>query len=103
MRWPLAWSVHLLLSYALVALACTTVNVWMLHAVTVGTLAPTLLAGLVAYRAWKRHRADAGRAVRGPASGWQRFMALSGLLLSGLFGLAILLEGLPVVVLSPCW
>jgi hypothetical protein len=99
----LAWTVHLLLSYALVAPACVVDNAWLLHAVTVGTLVPTALAGLVSYRAWQRHRADARSGVRGEESGWRRFMALAGLVLSVLFGLAIVLEGLPVAILSPCW
>jgi hypothetical protein len=30
-------------------------------------------------------------------------MALAGLVLSVLFGLAIVLEGLPAAILSPCW
>jgi hypothetical protein len=99
----LAWSVHLLLSYALVAPACVTGSVWMLHAVTIGTLLLTVLAGLVSYRAWQRQRADARNGVGSPESDGGRFMALSGLVLNPLFGLAILLEGLPVVILSPCW
>jgi hypothetical protein len=99
----LAWTVHLLLSYALVAPACAAGGVWMLHAVTVGTLAPTILAGLLSHRAWQRHRADPQTGVRGEKSGWRRFMALAGLVLSVLFGLAIVLEGLPAAILSPCW
>ena len=99
---PLAWTVHLLLSYALLSLACSTGLGWILHAVTLLTAALTGWAGLVAHRAWQRHRADPRDGVRGPRSGWRRFMALAGVVMSALFFAAILLEGLPVAILSPC-
>lgn len=99
---PLAWTVHLLLSYALLPVACSTGIGWVLHAVTLLTAGVTAWAGLVAYRRWQRHRDDPRDGVRGPRSGWRRFMALSGVALSALFFVVILLEGLPVAIVSPC-
>jgi hypothetical protein len=99
---PLAWTAHLLLSYALVAVACATGQTIILHAVTALTLAPTAWAGVVGYRAWKEHR-NGERGGSRSGAGYRPFMALSGVLSSALFFYVILLEGLPVVLVSPCW
>ena len=75
---PLAWTAHLLLSYALVPLACATGLTIILHAVTALTLAPTAWAGLVGYRLWKQHRNDEQGGAPGGA-GYRPFMALTGM------------------------
>ena len=98
----LAWTVHLLLSYAILPIACASGTAWILHAVTLGTLLWTALGGLVAYRAWKSSPPEQPGSTRGPATGFRHHMALYGLLLNVLFGFAIVLEGLPVAILSPC-
>jgi hypothetical protein len=99
----LAWTAHLLISYALRPLACATGLTIILHAVTLGALVVTAAGGVVAYRDWR-----AGRAAEPTGSGRQQigyrwYMGLSGVLLNGLFGFATLLEGLPVAFVSPCW
>ena len=98
----LAWTAHLLVSYALVPVACATGLAWILHAVTLATLLPTIVAGRVCYGVWKRRRDEEGPSPRGREAGYQQYLGLSGALLNALFGFAILLEGLPVAILSPC-
>ena len=99
----LGWSAHLLVSYALLPLACATGLAWMLHGVTLATLLLAVAGGVVSYRAWKRDRDREGPSPSGRSAGYQQYMGLCGALLNALFGFAILLEGLPVAFLSPCW
>jgi hypothetical protein len=99
----LAWTAHLLISYALQPAACATGLTIILHAVTLGALLVTAAGGVVAYRDWR-----AGRAAEPTNSGRQEvghrwYMGLSGVLLNALFGFATLLEGLPVAFVNPCW
>jgi hypothetical protein len=111
---PLVWSLHFLASYGVVEFACEArfldSHILGLSLLSAIVLALTLLAGLAtlyvglaAYKRW--------RAMIGPVNGSgalpqndqaRRFMALSGVLLSALFGLTILVTGLPALVLRPC-
>lgn len=100
---PIAWTVHLLLSYALLPLACASGLLILLHAVTLATALVTAAAGFVAYRRQSEPGTDDRGGVRGPSTGYVRFMARSGVALSALFLFVILLEGLPVFFLGPCW
>lgn len=93
----LSWSAHLLVSYALLPIACATGVAWILHGVTLVTLLVTVAGGWVGYRAWQRYRDE-----RGPSADYQRYMGRSATLLNALFGFAIALEGVPVAILSPC-
>ena len=99
----LAWTAHLLLSYALLPIACAGGTGWVLHGVTLGTLLWAALGGLVAYRAWKASPPEQPNSTRGSATGFRHHLAFYGLVLDALFGLAVVLEGLPVAMLSPCW
>lgn len=114
---PILWSVHFLGSYLWVEFACRarlpvldsvvlglTVLSW---SVLIFTLLATLAAGYTgwaAYRSW--HRLKRSRKTNNEPASWRAesglFMALSGIALSALFSLAILLGGLPAFVLGPC-
>src|SRR5688572_20141194 len=104
---PLAWTVHLLAGYGLVALRCDigliNVEVFGLPLMNLGVIALTTVlgaftfnAGFVAYQEWRM----AGSALEHPsASG---FMGLVGLTLSILFFVTIILGGIPALMLAPC-
>ena len=88
---PLAWSLHLLLGYLLVALQCQTGSTFfgtLLTLLTIGTLLLDVAAGVLAFLARSgpddQPRVSAGR---------RSFMAASGVLLSALFGLLMLTVG----------
>ncbi len=101
---PLAWSAHLLLGYLLVSLYCHTGNALfplLLPLLTLLTLALTLAAGVVAYLVWQ-HAGVGGRTEIGGPVGRSGFMGLAGVLISGMFFLAILMGGMPSLMLSPC-
>jgi hypothetical protein len=97
---PVAWTLHLMVSYLLVEWVCATGNVWTLHAVTVATALLAAVGASVAWRQW----AAAGRAW--PRSGGgrspDRFLAVGGLIISAFSTLIILAEGIPNFILSAC-
>jgi len=108
---PVAWTLHLFVSYAVVAADCATrwsgarVTVVI---VTVVALLATAASGLLARRLWMRSRAidrptdDHWDARMGERTARVSFLMVSGLVLSILFGIAILYAGLPTIYLATC-
>jgi hypothetical protein len=89
---PGAWTAHNLLSAALVSAACASVfGVLALHSLTVVTFGASVAGAAVGYR------------LRALEPGGARFVALGSAMLGTLFALVILAEGLPTLILSPCW
>ncbi|MGH2351292.1 MAG: hypothetical protein ACRDJN_06720 [Chloroflexota bacterium] len=120
-----AWSLQLMVGYFLTSLACEGAfpGFWIaLHAVTVVTAGLTLAAGVLAFRSWRlaqtatqegRGRAGGGGTRGGVGEGGNagqvmdpdrrsRFMALSGVLLSGLYLFVVLMGGAANFFVSPC-
>jgi hypothetical protein len=91
---PVAWTLHELVSYVLVGVACRMGFGSVLHLVTVACLA---LAGAGAYVAFRAHPSGL-LAPRTAAD----LLAGAGILTDALFAFAIIMEGLPNVVVSPC-
>ncbi|HEY8470225.1 MAG TPA: hypothetical protein VIL18_11310 [Longimicrobiales bacterium] len=104
---PIAWSLHLLVSYFLVALFCNTG--WpglgiALAGATVLAAAAAAGSGLVAWRAWREHvDGQPWDAALSDPRGWATgFLLVIGMVAAGLFLLIILLAGLPPIFLSEC-
>lgn len=101
----LAWTLHFLVIYFLVALYCTTgrrdVTVEILIATGVFAVV-SAAAGWLGVRVWRRE-SDQGwaEAVTGEA-GWSSFLLIMGVLSSVLFTLLIVLEGLPPLFVPAC-
>jgi hypothetical protein len=97
---PVAWTLHLMVSYLMVEWVCETGGEWALHAVT---LATALMAAAGAWVAWGQWTA-AGRQWPRGGGGIERvrFMAVSGVVISVLMLLIILAEGVPNFILNPC-
>jgi hypothetical protein len=92
-----AWLAHLEVSYILATLGCATVAIAAFHLVTVLALAGAAAGGVAARRCWRASRAEGdGRVAR------SRFMALFAGLASVAFGLAILAQAVPTLVLGRC-
>ncbi len=102
---PAAWSLHLLVSYAVHALGCEAGWPglrWWLVGVTALFGAAAAAAGIVAYGYWSRAHAG-GLATEPPPPGAAAFVGLSGALLSVVFVAGILLGGLlPALTLPLC-
>jgi hypothetical protein len=113
---PVAWSLQLLASYALVAHGCypdaepmTMPVVPGLRTLVLGTgaaaLAVALLAGGSAWRSWRataHEHEGAHEALLEAGQGRTRFMALAGMLLSAVFVLGIIMNVVPLLMLRPC-
>jgi hypothetical protein len=98
---PLAFLLNLQLSYVLVPQACVMGQHLLLHLVPVGTVLLAVGGGVSAWYNWRRtgHTWSTEAAGVLPRS---RFMAATGLLISGLFILAIVAQWLPNFLLNPC-
>ena len=102
---PLAWVLHLLLSYWLVALSCSTgwggAKVGLLGLTAVCFIA-AMAAGLLARRNWRLLR---GEEITGAPYDPRRihgFLMIGGGVLALLFGLVILLNGAGPALVPTC-
>jgi hypothetical protein len=96
-----AWFLHLNISYLLVPWSCRWNHVWFLHLATVA------LAGVAAgslFAAWRLYNARPGEDLPEgrPAVRTGPFLGLYGVVLGGIFLLAILLGGIGNLVIDPC-
>jgi hypothetical protein len=97
---PLAWAVNLQVNYIVAALGCTGAWWLVMHVTTVAALAATAVGAWISWRHW--HEAGHGPEHEGTRAGRSRFMALSGLLFSAFFALAILAQWIPTFLIEPC-
>jgi hypothetical protein len=98
---PLIWFASQQVSYALVPWACHGGPLSVIHLTNLAALAMVALTATFSWRAWRR----AGRAGSDEAAspeGRARFLALVGLTLSGLFGLAIVAQTTGAFFFGPC-
>jgi hypothetical protein len=106
-----AWSVHLLVSYTLLAYACS--SGWggarpALLTIALLALAATVWSGVVARRYWRVARAadrpedDAWDARMGERTARVSFLMVTGLILSVIFALGIVYEGITIFLAPLC-
>jgi hypothetical protein len=102
---PAVWALHLFVSYALVALACSTgwdgIRV-ALAAVTIVFAAAAAWSGVLAWRAWRRAGAEGLADAADPAPGWRGLTMLAGIVLAAIFTLVIIFAGLPPLFVPVC-
>ena len=109
---PVMWSIQELVSYPLAAQSCYPGSVplreplissvgLLVALTTLIALVVTVAALLVALRNWRAAGSIAEREA--PDENRTRFLSLAGVLVSALFILAIVLNGVPVLLLSPCY
>lgn len=113
---PIAWSIQELVSYAVVAHACypgrqpkvggTISGTWSITLIVcLLTLVVGLAAGITAYRSWSRSRAEHGATEHHPlehGEGRTGFMALSGLILSSIFLLNLVMNAVVLFLVPAC-
>ena len=100
---PLAWTLHLAASYAIVGIGCSTGWNGVAGAVVVTTLVCAALAvasGAASYSAYRR-MATSGDATRAERPTPDMLM-LIGAILAGLFTAVIIIQGVPPLMLPPC-
>jgi hypothetical protein len=98
---PAAFLLNLEVSYAVVTRACFEAGTGLIYLVQLVCLGVALLGAAVAWRVWRAEGAG-WPGQEGGTAGRSRFMAGLGLMLSGLFTLVILAQGIPGFLLSPC-
>jgi hypothetical protein len=98
---PLTWFASQQASYALVPWACHGGPLVAIHLVNLVALLLVALAGATAWRDWRRAGRDVSDELAPPA-GRARFLGLIGLMLSALFGLAIVAQTTGAFFFVPC-
>lgn len=98
---PLAWFLHQQVSYVLATLTCSDAATLVLHVMTAVALLIALAGVGIAWMNWRRTGGE-WSARGGGTVARSRFMALAGFLLSALFFLVIVAQGLPNFFMSPC-
>lgn len=112
---PIGWALHLLVNYSIAGQNCVgasaapTASAGGAHSVILlidlAAVILSVVAGAVAYDLWKKTReekaGDAHRLVQA-GEGRTRFLALCGILTSTLFGLAVIVDVLGILVGPPC-
>jgi hypothetical protein len=113
---PLLWSVQLMANYALVAHACFPSSIplatplfgglWTLVLViSLVAAAVSLAAGATAWRSWRSTEAErpgGHEHLLETGAGRTRFMALAGMLVSGLFLIGVIMNTIPLFLVPPC-
>lgn len=112
---PIAWALHLFVSYALASLPCITPVFnfsvlglpgirFVLIVFTVVMALIVFLAGFMGYGIWRllRDEDQDQEGSRRPTETRIHFMAFSGILLAALFGAGILLTVGPILALDVC-
>lgn len=95
------WFIQLQTTYALVPWVCSSGKLWALHFASVLFVVLASVPGLIGWREWnasarrKSERESAG-------GGRRRFMALLGLMLTGLFVILIIAQAIPAFFFDPC-
>ena len=98
---PIAALSHLQFLYIVEHTACATQNKIGLHLVSLALLLLDIAGGFVARREWLKLGADDPKQLPGPL-GSRRLMALFGMVGALIFGLFILAQWFPTIVLGVC-
>jgi hypothetical protein len=125
---PVIWFTYFMVGYLLLEAVCNAkpqfiermppmVLATIIIVLTLVAFVAAVYAAWVSYRAWVAaqrrndddvHEPDVTEAPSSAGAGRtthdkNRFMSLSGVLLSGLFAFIILATGFPALILDPCW
>jgi hypothetical protein len=102
---PLLWALHLVVSYFLVALDCTTAWNGGGIAIAIETAlfaAVTLASGLMSWRAWKRMQGEMMPGELLDPVRIRGFLVFSGVLMAPPFALVIILAGMSPLFAPMC-
>ena len=98
---PIAAITHLQAMLVLEHTACSTQRTIQLHVASLILFAVVIIAGIVARREWVKLGSDDPGQLPGPL-GSRRLLALFGMIGTGIFGLFILAQWFPTLLLGPC-
>jgi len=98
---PVVFLTNLSLIYALVLVACQTQHAWPLHVSNAISLAFSILASLLAWRAMRK--SEPAKRVTKDDAAHTPFLLHVGMWVSALMALAISLQWSTQLLLSPCY
>ncbi|MBW3634144.1 MAG: hypothetical protein KY456_14055 [Chloroflexi bacterium] len=98
---PIAWSLHLVISYLLVRPVCWDGGILALHLISLGLVLTALAAAAVSWRQWRSARDSADADMHGTGSR-VGFMAVFGILSGVLFAVATVVAWVPIFLIGPC-
>jgi hypothetical protein len=96
------WFIQLECNYALVPWTCSTGNKWALYVSSLISLVCGAVPGWIAWKCWNSVKQGKGTDRESTSGGRRRFMALAGILMSGLFFLLIFAQAIPHFFINPC-
>ena len=96
------WFIQLEANYALVPWVCSTGNKWVLHVSSFVFLVCGAVPGWIAWTCWSAAEQGKGSDRVSTGGGLRRFMALTGMLMTGLFLFLILAQAIPNFFIDPC-
>lgn len=110
---PIAWAALHMFDYLWIETACQagllggtmaglTGVAWVVVAATLVALVISVAAGVISFRRWQSLREPDDDDDLEPVEARSRFLALSGVLVSALFALLIIMTGVPVFLMAPC-
>src|SRR5581483_4469607 len=94
---PIVWALDETISYSLVQWTCGSRHTFVLHTITLLSLAMITGGAALSWRAWSRASGE-----RTPKTERTRFLALLGLVTSALFIVVVLATAIPRWVLDAC-
>jgi hypothetical protein len=100
---PAAWGAQMQLAYMLVPWCCRNDQHWPISLTHFAFLGLTLVGGWLSYREWHGLGRGWPAGSEGDEHGRTRFLAVSGMISSGLFSLVILGQAMAGSFISPCW
>ena len=98
---PVAFLLQLQINFVLVPWACAANAQWWIHLVTLAAILVCVIGGVLAWRAWQRVGPEWPRDDAQPVAR-ARLMAIGGILLSAMFLLVAIAQGITAVILGAC-
>jgi hypothetical protein len=100
---PLTWLIQFEINYILVRWACSTHQLSIFHIISGTFLILALATAMLSWFELKHFISDRNPNSNESITGMYRFMAILGILSSVLFGLLILSQAIPVLIIDPCF
>lgn len=100
---PAIWGTQQLGLYTLTQVVCHNQAYVILYAVSVACLIGTVITGFFSWRSWKISGEESPAETDGGPVARTRFLGALGLLVSAMFFLLILAQGIPSLFFDACW
>jgi hypothetical protein len=99
---PIAWLIQFQTRYSLVPWVCATQHRFVLHLVALVFLAVALAGGVLSWGNWVRSGKQWPSDTEDESAGRKQFLALLGIMMSGIFALVIIAQIIPAFLIDPC-